>query len=58
MYAEWVDECDAVNKDGVVDDEDRLDAGLERGDDEEDDGYERERHDEPDEDWRQDDEDA
>ncbi|KAG8459069.1 hypothetical protein KFE25_002476 [Diacronema lutheri] len=55
VYAEWVDECDAVNKDGgaAVDDESRLDAGLTRGD-EEDDGYDRERHDEPDEDWRHD----
>lgn len=59
VYAEWIDECDAVNKDGAaVDDEDGLEAGLQRGDEEEDDGYEREVHDEPDEDWRQDDDEA
>lgn len=61
MYAEWIDECDAVNKDGAdVDDEDGLDAGLRRGgdDDEEDDGYDREQHTTQDDDWRQDDADT
>lgn len=59
VYAEWIDECDAVNKDGAaVDDEDGLEAGLQRGDEEDDDGYEREVHDEPDEDWRQDEDEA
>jgi transcription elongation factor Elf1 len=62
VYAEWIDECDAVNKDGGADadNEDGLDAGLRRGgdDDEEDDGYDREQHATQDDDWRQDDDDA
>mmetsp|Transcript_9076 Transcript_9076/g.23483 ORF Transcript_9076/g.23483 Transcript_9076/m.23483 type:complete len:149 (-) Transcript_9076:59-505(-) len=52
VYAQWIDECDAVNNAGEAEEEHFELPHVGQGNDE-DDGYEHEQHDQVDRDWRE-----
>lgn len=53
VYAQWIDECDAVNNAGADAEEDVYVPEGPRAPDDDDDGYEREVHERVDRDWRE-----